>query len=458
MNVKKFGGFLSGIIMPIIGAFIAWGLITALFIPDGWLPNERFATLVDPMLIYLLPILIGYSGGKLVYGERGAVTGAIATVGVIVAADIPMFLGAMIMGPLAGFTIKKFDKAIDGKVKTGFEMLINNYSIGIIGALLAIIGIIIISPIVVGLTNVFGYAVQFLVDNGLLFLTSVVIEPAKVLFLNNAINHGVLTPLGTIDVQENGKSILFLLEANPGPGLGVLLAFSIFGKGQAKKTAPGAIIIQFFGGIHEIYFPYILMKPKMLLAVILGGMSGVITFSLLGAGLVAPASPGSIFAIMAMAPKGELFPVLLGVFVAAAVSFIIASLILKADNSDYEEDDMDKAVDKMQEMKGKKSSVYKEDNKDIQKIVFACDAGMGSSAMGASIMKKIAKDKGLDELDISNRALKNLDNSVDLVITQESFEDVAKEYAPNSEIFLVSNFLDKSQYEQLLESLKNNVH
>ncbi len=286
-SVQKFGGFLSGIIMPIIGAFIAWGLITALFIPDGWLPNETFAGLVDPMLNYLLPVLIGYSGGKLVYEDRGGIVGAIATMGVIVSSDIPMFLGAMIIGPLGGITIKGFDKLVEDRIKTGFEMLVNNYSVGIIGAILAVIGVIVVGPIVNAATAVFGAIVNVLVVNNLLFLTSIVIEPAKLIFLNNSINHGVLTPLGSIDVEQTGKSILFLLEANPGPGLGILLAYCFFGKGNAKATAPGAIIIQFFGGIHEIYFPYILMKPKLILAAIAGGMSGVITFSLLGAGLVA---------------------------------------------------------------------------------------------------------------------------------------------------------------------------
>ncbi len=451
-KIKQMGGFLSGIIMPIIGAFIAWGLITALFIPDGWLPNESFATLVDPMLIYLLPILIGYSGGKLIYKDKGGLVGAIATMGVIVSADIPMFLGAMIMGPVGGISIKKFDELLDGRVKSGFEMLINNYAVGIIGAILAVLGILIVGPVVTFLTELFGLIVSFLIDHNLLFLTSLIIEPAKVLFLNNAINHGVLTPLGSIDVQATGQSILFLLEANPGPGVGILLAFAFFGKGSAKSTAPGAIVIQFFGGIHEIYFPYILMKPKMIIAAIFGSMSGIIVFSLLGAGLIAPASPGSIFAIISMAPKGGLFPVLAGVFVSALVSFLIGSLILK---STREVDEIDQAVNKMNEIKGKESKVTSNlSEKKNKKIVFACDAGMGSSAMGSALLKKLAKDNDQSDLDISNRALKDLDNNVDLVITQKSFNEVAKKYAPKSQIYLVDNFLDKKQYENLLESLK----
>lgn len=453
-SVQKFGGFLSGIIMPIIGAFIAWGLITALFIPDGWLPSETFSALVDPMIKYLLPVLIGYSGGKLVYDDRGGIVGAIATMGVVVSAEIPMFLGAMIIGPLGGLAIKTFDKAVQDKIKTGFEMLVNNYSVGIIGALLAVAGVVVVGPVVMQLTEVFGAAVHALVENGLLFLTSIVIEPAKVLFLNNAINHGVLTPLGTLDVESTGKSILFLLEANPGPGLGILLAFTFFGKGNAKATAPGAIIIHFFGGIHEIYFPYILMKPKLILAAIAGGMSGVVTFSLLGAGLVAPASPGSIFAIAAMAPKGGLLPVLAGVAVATAVSFLVASLILKA--SKDEDEDLSAAAAKMEAMKGKKSSVAQTLSNDgkVKTIVFACDAGMGSSAMGASLLRKLASEQGLENIEISNRALKKLDNEIDLVVTQSQFEETASSFSPNSEKFLVDNFLNKEQYINLLQDIK----
>ena len=146
---------------------------------------------------------------------------------------------------------------------------------------------------------------DFLVDNSLLPLTSIFVEPAKVLFLNNAINHGVFTPLGTQEAVENGKSILFLIEANPGPGVGLLLAFTFFGKGLAKATAPGALVIQFFGGIHEIYFPYVLMKPKLILAVILGGMTGVATNLVFDSGLRAPAAPGSIIAVWLQAPAQQ---------------------------------------------------------------------------------------------------------------------------------------------------------
>ena len=319
-KVQKLGRALSGMVMPNIGAFIAWGFITALFIEKGWLPNAQLAEMVIPMLKYVLPVLIGYTGGKMIAGDRGSVIGAIATVGIVVGAgDTTMLIGGMIMGPLGGWVIKKFDELVDGKIPSGFEMLVNNFSVGILGLILAIIGFYAIGPVVIAVTSVLQAGVEFLVKRNLIFLTSLFIEPAKVLFLNNAINHGILSPLGIEQAKEMGSSIMFLLEANPGPGLGVLLAYCIFGKGSSKESAPGAVIIHFLGGIHEIYFPYILMNPALILAVMLGGASGVLTFSVLGAGLVAAASPGSIIAILAMTAKGKYFAVIAGVVVATVV-------------------------------------------------------------------------------------------------------------------------------------------
>ncbi|WNM25157.1 mannitol-specific PTS transporter subunit IIC [Demequina capsici] len=338
--VQKFGRFLSGMIMPNIGAFIAWGLITALFIPTGWIPNSNFAELVGPMITYLLPLLIGYTGGKMVHETRGAVIGSIATMGVIMGAfitidgeqsQLPMFMGAMLMGPFAAWVLKQFDKLIEGKVKAGFEMLIDNFSIGIIGMLLAMLGKIVIGPIVAQLVEWAGNGVDFLVSHHLLPLASLIVEPGKVLFLNNAINHGVFTPLGTQQVVENGKSILFMIESNPGPGLGILAAFLFFGPKMLRASVPGAMIIHFLGGIHEIYFPYVLMKPKMIVAAIAGGMSGVATGVLFNNGLVSAPSPGSIFSWIAFTPKGEYPTMFLQVLVAAAVAFAVGFFLLKFD-------------------------------------------------------------------------------------------------------------------------------
>ncbi|MGJ7036140.1 PTS mannitol transporter subunit IICB [Anoxybacillus eryuanensis] len=456
VKVQRFGSYLSGMIMPNIGAFIAWGIITALFIPTGWLPNETFAKLVGPMITYLLPLLIGYTGGKMIYDVRGGVVGATATMGVIVGSDIPMFLGAMIMGPLGGYAIKQFDKLFHGKVKQGFEMLVNNFSAGIIGGLLTLVAFKGIGPVVLGLNKTLAAGVEAIVHAKLLPLANIFIEPAKVLFLNNAINHGILSPLGVEQAAKTGKSILFLLETNPGPGLGILLAYWLFGKGMAKQSAPGAVIIHFLGGIHEIYFPYILMRPVLILAAIAGGVSGVFTFTLFNAGLVAVPSPGSIFALLAMTPRGHYLGVLAGVIVAAVVSFLVASFFLKT--SKQEESDLEQATEQMQQLKGKKSSVASALStaapKQVKKIVFACDAGMGSSAMGASIMRNKVQKAGLD-IEVTNTAINQLPADADVVITHQNLTDRAKEKLPNAYHVSVENFLNSPKYDELIEMLKN---
>ncbi|MEK5271256.1 PTS mannitol transporter subunit IICBA [Aeribacillus sp. FSL K6-8394] len=469
VKIQRFGSYLSGMIMPNIGAFIAWGLITALFIPTGWTPNEALAKLVNPMIQYLLPLLIGFTGGRMVYDLRGGVVGATATMGVIVGADIPMFLGAMIMGPLGGYIIKQVDRLFQGKVKSGFEMLVNNFSAGIVAAILTIIAFLGIGPIVVTLSGILAGGVKFIVDANLLPLASIFIEPGKVLFLNNAINHGILSPLGIEQAAATGKSVLFLLETNPGPGLGILLAYMLFGKGNSKQTAPGAAIIHFLGGIHEIYFPYILMRPLLILAAIAGGASGVLTFLLFDAGLVAVPSPGSIIALMIMTPKGHYISVLAGVIVATAVSFLISSIILKAAKADSKED-LSAAAEKMQQLKGKESKAAEmltnqaqKDSEDaelqeneldnVQKIVFACDAGMGSSAMGASILRNKVKKAGLN-IEVTNTAINNLPDDADIVFTHKDLTDRAKAKLPNATHISVENFLNSPKYDELLEKLK----
>jgi mannitol PTS system EIICBA or EIICB component len=465
VKIQRFGSFLSGMVMPNIGAFIAWGLITALFIPTGWTPNADLAKLVGPMITYLLPLLIGFTGGRMVYDIRGGVVGAIATMGVIVGTDIPMFLGAMIMGPIGGLLIKLFDKSVHGKIKSGFEMLVNNFSAGIIGGALTLFAFKGVGPVVEAISKVLASGVQFIVSHHILPLANVFIEPGKVLFLNNAINHGILTPLGVEQAAHAGKSILFMLESNPGPGLGLLLAYMFFGKGTAKQTAPGAAIIHFFGGIHEIYFPYILMKPSLILATIAGGVSGTFTFSLFHAGLVGAPSPGSIIAYIAMTPKGGYLGVFAGVIVATVVSFAVASLILKT--SKVTEEDLSSATAKMEEMKGKKSSVSSVLTKEpivnaevvnpekVNKIVFACDAGMGSSAMGASILRNKMKKADVG-VTVINTAINNLPNDADVVVTHKDLTDRAKAKLPNAIHVSVENFLNSPKYDELVNSLKLN--
>ncbi len=443
-KVQKFGKFLSGMVMPNIGAFIAWGLITALFIPAGWFPNEQLGSLVDPMLKYLLPLLVGYTGGRVVGDVRGGVLGAIATAGVIVGADIPMFIGAMIMGPLGGYTIKKFDKAIEGKAPAGFEMLINNFSVGIIGVILAIVGFYAIGPVVVVVTDAFKFGVEVIISKGLLPLVSIFIEPAKVLFLNNAINHGIIAPIGIEQTQEFGKSIMYLLEANPGPGLGVLLAYCLYSKGGVKQSAPGAAIIHALGGIHEIYFPYVLMNPVLIIAPIVGSAAGILIFSIFNAGLVAIPSPGSIFALMALAPKGGLIGVLAGVLASTAVSFVVAAPLVKKASKKLSDDE---------EVTSENEEVVI--NKEvINKIVFACDAGMGSSAMGATKFRNRIKNFA-SNITVINSSVDTIPSDADIVVSHKKLEERARKNSPQANHVFIENFLQDSKLDKLYSILES---
>ncbi|NNH70421.1 PTS mannitol transporter subunit IICBA [Nocardia uniformis] len=483
VRVQRIGTFLSSMVMPNIGAFIAWGLLTALFIEEGWITSLTDlwgegswvadiggwgdydgGGIVGPMITYLLPILIGATGGRIVYDTRGAVVGAIATMGVIAGADVPMFLGAMIVGPLGGWCIKKLDALWEGRIRPGFEMLVNNFSAGIAGAALAIAGFFGIGPVVSAFSRLAGNVVDFLVDQSLLPLTSIFIEPAKVLFLNNAINHGILTPLGTNQASETGKSILFLLEANPGPGLGLLIAVAIFGRGVAKTTAPGAAIIHFLGGIHEIYFPYVLMKPKLIVAVIAGGMTGVFINVVFGSGLRAPAAPGSIIAVYAQTASGSYLGVTLSVIGAATVTFLVAALLLRTDRGTGD-GDLAGATAAMEKMKGKRSvaaaaltssmtdsqgSTTSTVPATISAIVFACDAGMGSSAMGASVLRKKIRDAGFTDVSVVNKAIANLTDSYDLVVTHADLTERARERTPSAIHVPVDNFMNSPEYDEIV--------
>ena len=493
VHVQRFGTFLSNMVLPNIGAFIAWGLITALFIQTGWItligdkifgyapglePGQYdygFVSqlggwdadgggIVGPMITYLLPILIGYTGGRMAYGDdaiRGGVVGAIATMGAVTGADVPMFLGAMVMGPLGGWSMRKWDQVWEGKIRPGFEMLVNNFSAGIWGMVLAIVGFALAGPFVEQFSKGAGHAVDWLVGHNLMPLASIFVEPAKVLFLNNAINHGVFTPLGVNEAAEKGHSLLFLVEANPGPGLGLLLAFMFFGKGVAKASAPGAILIQFIGGIHEIYFPYVLMKPKLIIALILGGMTGVATNQALDTGLRSPASPGSIIAVWLSAPTSSFVGVTLSVVLAAGVTFVVAAFLLKAERSD-DDGDLAGATAQMEANKGKKSSVAgmlagqgaSATTGAIHSIVFACDAGMGSSAMGASVLRKKITEAGFVDVTVVNKAISSLSDGYDLVVTHQDLTDRARQRTPSAVHVSVDNFMASPRYDEVVELVR----
>ena len=427
-NVQKIGSFISSMIIPNIGAFIAWGFIEAIFSPTGWFPNERISTLIDPLKNYLLPLLVGYTGGKVTGGARGGIVAAIATIGVICGANIPMILGAIIIGPVSGYLIKKLDIKLKDKIPYGFEMLVNNFSV-------AFMGIIV--------DKIMNKGVYFIIRNGLLPLLAIFIEPIKVLFLNNVMNHGIINIIAMDQITEYGKSILYLLEANPGPGLGVILSYYIYSKGVMKQFVPSAAIIQFFGGIHEIYFPYILLNPQLLIAAIIGNTVSIMIFLIFNTGLISLASPGSIFSIMMLSYKGDILKNLLGVFGGAIVSFFIATILLKRKYR--------KNVDININKKNKNELNF--DIKSIKKIVFACDVGMGSSAMGARNF--INKIKGFKlDIEVINSSISNIPSDSDIIITHKGLLGGIKKDINKSKIICIENFLEDDTLELLYEKFK----
>ena len=442
-SVQRFGKFLSAMVMPNIGALIAFGFLAAFFIDTGWIPNEGFNSMVSPMLTYLIPILIASTGGRMIGGDRGRVVGAIAVIGAIMSnTSITMLMAAMVMGPLAGFCIKKFDEAMEGRMPAGFEMLINNFSAGIIGMILAMLGYVVIGPVMSAILAFLSAGVNVLVQNSLLPLVAVFIEPAKVLFLNNAINHGIFTPLATAQAAEAGKSIMYMLEPNPGPGLGVLLAYMFFCKDKVTKdSAPGAVIIHLLGGIHEIYFPYILMNPLVIIAPIVGNMAAIFWFNLTGCGLVGPASPGSIIAYLMMTPGSDLVKVIIGVLLSTGISFAVATPLVKmAGGKSLEE-----AQNEMAAMKAasKGETVVPgtiERSSEIRKIVFACDAGMGSSAMGATKFRNRIKDD-CPNITVTNTSVDNIPADCDIAIVQATLASRARKSAPQAQLITIGNFL-----------------
>lgn len=458
-KMQAFGGFLTAMVIPNMGAFIAWGLITALFIDTGWLPNKDLNNLVGPMAKYLLPLLLAYTGGSLIHDKRGGVVGSIGTIGLIIGAEIPMFLGAMIMGPLAAYILKKLDKFLERKIPAGFEMVVNNFSLGILGMILCCISYELVGPIILNVNNLLLYFIKKIVNLGALPLLAVINEPAKVLFLNNVIDQGMYYPLGTQDALVNGKSIFFMVASNPGSGLGLLLAYSFFGNEETKKTTPGAIIIHFFGGIHEIYFPYVLMKPLTILSMICGSIAGVLTFNMFKVGLVAGPSPGSIFSYLLLTPKGNFVGVIAGVLVATIVSFLITSLILKTSKQTKISLNESKAkvTEMKEEGKNKLNKVLatrerKMEQTKIKFIAFACDAGMGSSAMGATNFRKNLEKVG-KFIEVKHFAIEKVPIEADIIVTHKNLLERAKKANPGKRIVTISNFLTDQNLTKLLNEI-----
>ncbi|AAO27220.1 PTS system mannitol-specific IIABC component [Buchnera aphidicola str. Bp (Baizongia pistaciae)] len=464
VKVQNLGRFLSAMIMPNISVFIAWGIISGLFIKSGWCPNQTLEKVLSPISVYLFPILIANTGGYLINGKRGAIVGSIAVVGAIISTAIPMLLGAMIIGPIGGWITYYFDKISKYKVKSGFEMLVNNFSVGILGVLLLFISFLCIGPMIEKLSCFLGYVVNLMINNHLLPFIAILIEPAKIFFLNNVINHGVLFPLGIQEVVKFNKSIFFLIESNPGPGIGVLMAWFFFGCDNIKKSLKEAIVIQLFGGIHEIYFPYVLKNPRLILALILGSITGIFILIVLRGGLISAASPGSIISILAMTPKGLYVINLLAIIISFLVSFLVSCMLLKISNRNHYVKGSNTKIEKDNFLINSsfqknrtciKSSL--DSHKCIRNIIFACDAGMGSSAVAAGILRNKIHDLNIFNITVSNAAIDSIPNfGVDLIITHYSLTDRARKRNSNAKHLSLNSFLDNAFYNELSKYLVEN--
>lgn len=454
VKVQRFGNFLSGMVMPNLGVFVAWGLLTALFIPTGWLPNPHLGALVSPILTYLLPLLVGFTGGYIVHGQRGGALGALATMGLIIGSDVTMLSGAMVIGPTAAWIMKKVDNYLEGKFRAGFEMLISNFSMGIIGLLITLLGYLIIGPIIEFLIHVLSAGVNWTISHKVLPLISIFVAPAQVLFLNNAINHGIMAPLGLEQVAETGKSVLFLVDANCGPSVGTLLAISLFGKGMAKKTAPTAALIAGVGGIGEVYFPFVLMKPVLVFATMAGITTSLSCFLMLGGGTVATPSPGSFIALLMLTPKGAMVGNLVGFFAGMLVSFLVASVILKLDRSQAAEEEPGELAADVAATSGL-ALIVPEATQPLKRIIVACDAGMGSSAMGASILRNKLRKAMLD-VEVNNSQIEAIPGGADLIVTHTRLIDRAKKLHDDGRVqfIAIENFMEAKTWDAIVGMVK----
>ncbi|MFD1415762.1 PTS mannitol transporter subunit IICB [Oceanobacillus jeddahense] len=460
-KIRKFGGYLSNMVMPNLGAFVGWGILAALFIPNGWFPNENLSQMVEPILIYLLPLLVGYTAGYNIHGQRGGVIGALSTMGVIVGADVTMFIGAMIIAPLAAWILKKVDGLFAGKIKPGFEMLVDNFSLGLIGAGIALFGFISVGPAMGGLLSVMASGINWIVEQNVFPLLSIFMAPAQVLFLNNAVNHGILAPLGFQEAAELGKSLMFLVDTNNGPLLGTLLAIAVFGKGKAKKMAPMAMLIAGIGGIGEVYFPFVLANPILLFATMGGLGVSLFILEILGGGLVGVASPGSLIMIGLMTPPDAVVANIVGIGIGFLVAFAIGAGLLKTFGSP-KEDMTEEVTVKKKSKKGSNdvqsvdsigADAYAQSNSPIRKIIVACDSGMGSSAMGAAVLRKRVIKEGFKDIEVVNSSLNKLTSDADIIVTLESLLERAKLSVDNANIdFLtVNNFLKDTEYDDVMD-------
>lgn len=444
--MTRLGRIYSSIVFKNISVIIAAGIINVLFGQNGWFPNERFSQFIDPLYTYVIPLLLAFTGGKITGGHRGGLVASLAVLGLIQSSDIPMIIGAIFFSPPIGSVFSKLEKAVKGYFPIGSELLLTNIIDAMVSILLLFLMCFIIGPILNNGILLLNRGLITFIQSDWLPFVSFVIEPAKVLFLNNISNHGIVGPLGVQQTKELGKSIFFLLEANPGPGLGMLLACFVRGSNEEKVRLKSTIAIQSIGGIHEVYFPYVLSKPILFLSVIAGGFTGVFLFSTFQVGLVSTASPASILFIFFLTPKHDFIFLFIGIALSAFVSFLLSFLFLKQGASfiDQTEENEQSPVIPNQ------TQVHLQ---PIRRVIVACDGGMASSSMEAAILRKKLQSSPLD-LVVDYSSIDEIPKDTDVIICHRRFSPSIASNYPGILNFGLHSLSNESEYTNIIKTLE----
>lgn len=471
--IHKFGKFYSNIMINMIGIFIFVGILSVIFGDYGWAPNENIYAISQFVYSYVIPALIAYAAGNhmgQIYEKRpdvpktginhaGGAIAVMAAAGIMIADKNCAILGAMILGPVCGLLWKHVLEPLTRKAVQGMEMLTRNLVAAIVGAAFSITAYYVLTPVLSAVTHVIMMGVDWLIAHKLICLTSVLIEPAKVFFLNNSIHHGILLPLAMQQAEQSGSSMLFLLETNPGPGLGVLLALWLSNRKKRKEYA-AYMFVECIGGIHEIYFPEVLANLWLLLALIPGGMAGILcmsVFHVASAGLV---SPGSILTLLFMSGH-HVLGTLFAVAISTAVSCAIAFFILKRQGKWYTEAAISAQEEKEETVQEKKEEAVQEKRQVLEKelmqeikIGFICDAGVGSSAMGAALFRRKLKEEGMNGITAEAYAVDQIPEDLTIGVCQRAFLEILQKESNLSNIVTMESLLNQTEHLALIEKLR----
>lgn len=452
-KIHNVGRFYTKIIMKHIGIFIFVGMLFVVFHDHGWLPNGDIYAISQLVYIVILPALIAYEGGRLISGENGGILAVLVMSGMLVSESSAGILGAMIAGPFAGFLWKYEQKFLEEKAGSSMQMLAKNLALGITGAVLAVFVYYLVTPVFYLVTEAFCRGVDLLVSCRMIALAGAIIEPAKVFFLNNIVNHAVLVPLGMEQVQEVGHSVLFLLETNPGPGLGLLLALGYMQK-EKRTEYTAAVIAQTIGGIHEVYFPFVLSDLRLLLPLVLGGIAGDFCFVMLGAGVQGAVSPGSILIILLMSGKNGVLPVLAGISVSALVTFAGCLCVKGMGRKKEKEKELSGVAEESERGQlcmtvDSDNSRKKEYREKVTSVAVVCEGGVGSSAMGAALFRRVLARERIEGVRVEAYAADLVPETVQMIVCQKDYSEMLPGILKEKEVCTVENLMKTEEYERL---------